>query len=159
MRQRYTYSPAIYVLTAIGLLAEAGIGLSLVFTPMSSWSFALLVLAFISLLCPIAFFPRSYSLDEQGVTVHCLAYAKTFPFSRYTPTALTKDSLRRGIRTLGSGGYFGFVGFFWLPKQGFVRLLVASERLPLLRLEDRETGRVYIINALLYTSAEPEAEP
>ena len=91
------------------------------------------------------------------MTVHCLGCSKSFPWSCYTPSPISRETLPRGIRVCGSGGYFGFLGFFWLPKQGMALLLVANEKSPLLQLKNRKTGRTYIINASLEGAPPSEA--
>lgn len=157
MKQHYTYSIAVYWMTAIGLVAEVWIGYSLLFESLPTWSFVLHLGCFLLLLVPIYFFPRAYSLDQAGVTVHCLGCSKTFPWSHYAPSPISRETLPRGIRVCGSGGYFGFLGFFWLPKQGMALLLVANEKSPLLQLKNRQTGRTYIINASLEGAPPSEA--
>ena len=157
MKQHYTYSIAVYWLTAIGLMVEVLIGYFLLFVLLPTWSFAVLLVTFFLLLLPIYFFPRAYSLDQTGVTVHCLGCSKTFPWSRYAPSPISRETLTRGVRVCGSAGYFGFLGFFWLPKQGMALFLVASEKSPLLQLKNRQTGRSYIINASLEEAPQSEA--
>lgn len=137
----YSYSPMVKIITASCLVLLLGACYFF-----ASWISYLLLLP---MLLPLIYLPRGYELQEDRIVLHCLLWRKTFLLADYEVRALEQESLLGGIRFFASGGYFGFTGFFWLPKRGCCSLFVADQRGPFLELKHRTKRRRYIINGSL----------
>lgn len=147
MKRAYRYSPTAYILTVLGLLAILLAGYFLVANPQrTSFDILLAGCILLGLLIPIPFLPRAIEVEEQTIRLYCLAFTKTFTSEDYSVQQVPSDDSHHWIRLFGSGGYFGYTGFFSVPQVGRVRMLLANERLPILRLTERATGRTYFIN-------------
>lgn len=146
MKQTYTYSFSVYLFSTLGLLAIPVALWALLDAPTSIISCLLLSVCIASLLGAILLLPRSLELTQGALRLHCLGFTKTFALSHYRLEEVPQAVFAGGMRVFGSGGYFGYTGFFRLPKLGIVRLYVASTDLPLLRLYDPAKQRSYLIN-------------
>lgn len=146
MKQRYTYSPRVRVMTAIGLLALGLIAWILLGGEIDAWwSYHLSGLALLALLVIPAYCPRALTIEAGEIRLHCLGFTKVFPRERYQIERLDAEVFRESARLFGSAGYFGFTGFFGLPRRGVARCYIADERQPTLRLYDPVRQRAYLV--------------
>lgn len=82
--------------------------------------------------------PTAYSLDTEGLQVHRPLGSVTIPLSNIRSLEpVTMADLGFGLRTFGSGGFFGYFGKFWYKKIGHVTFYVTDrDKLILLKLAD-----------------------
>jgi hypothetical protein len=81
---------------------------------------------------------KEYSLDGEGLHIHRPIGDAVFPLHRFRSVAsVTSKELGFGIRTFGSGGFFGYFGKFYYKKIGAVTLYVTDrEKMLLIVLDD-----------------------
>lgn len=75
------------------------------------------VIVLTGLICCFLWRPKDYSLELQELQIHRIVGDLTFPVSeieRMEPIDTKEQGT--GIRTFGSGGFFGYFGRFWYKK-------------------------------------------
>lgn len=84
----------------------------------------------LSTLCTIYFMPRYVELTDDNVLVsHCVGYKVEIPVENISSVDVCDDfSHYKTLRTLGSGGFFGFLGRYYSPKHGRFTSFIGSSR-------------------------------
>jgi hypothetical protein len=141
---RYYYKPDAFVLviTAMSLLLLAYLWNSV--GPVSDLTFwlALLVTAFMAWF--FVKMPLYTYVDEDVIRVQQLIGSTTFRRSRVSIRRLTDRDLTGMIRSFGSGGMGGYIGYFQTPQLGrFYMLAVSKSNLALVSTEE---GKQYVIH-------------
>ncbi len=115
-------------LTAFSLLILGGAALLvLTFVPQRfSWPAALFLLAVALVTYGVS--PRGFSLSPEGLRIHRPFGAHVLPFDKVRSARRAQPNELCGLRTFGSGGMFGFFGWFWSRKLGHYRAYVTNRR-------------------------------
>ena len=123
---RARYDSLTLGITAFSLLILGGVSfLVLVFVPQRfSWPAAVFLL--LVLLTTFAFSPRGFSLGPDGLRIHRPFGAHVLPWDRIRSARRAAVRELCGLRTFGSGGMFGFFGWFWSRKLGHYRAYVTN---------------------------------
>lgn len=74
------------------------------------------------------FSPRGFSLSPDGLRIHRPFGATILPFDKIRSSRRAQPSELCGLRTFGSGGMFGFFGWFWSRKLGHYRVYVTHRQ-------------------------------
>lgn len=98
-----------------------------------------LAILFALALCPIY-------VERTGdvLRVKCLLYSRSFELSTCTLTALEQMPLKGMIRTFGSGGYFGYTGYFHSPTLGNFFCLATHRKRPCLLIRNAANRQTLI---------------
>ncbi len=72
--------------------------------------------------------PRGFSLSPDGLRIHRPLGAIILPFGRVRSARRAQPRELCGLRTFGSGGMFGFFGWFWSRKLGHYRAYVTHRQ-------------------------------
>jgi len=99
------------------------------FSATSNWTiFIAPVVTVIALVCCFLWRPKEYTLENGELHIRRIASDLIFPVSdieRIEPVDVTEHG--SGIRTLGSGGFFGYFGRFWYKKLGSVSMYATDK--------------------------------
>lgn len=129
------------ILLLLGVTAAVGVAASCALGPVESavaWTVALLSLAILAVCWGLA--PRGFSLEGSSLRVERPLRPVTIPLSEVREAGLLPDGATRGaLRIGGSGGLFGFYGWFWNRSLGGFRMY-ASRAKELVRV-DTVAGR------------------
>ncbi len=125
---RARYDALTLGITAFSLLILGGMSLLvLTFVPQRfSWPAALLLLTVV--LITYGFSPRGFSLSPDGLRIHRPFGAHVLPYDRIRSARRAQPGELCGLRTFGSGGMFGFFGWFWSRRLGHYRAFVTNRR-------------------------------
>lgn len=100
----------------------------------------LLVPLFVFVVLGVAalFRTKEYGLDAEGLHIYRPSGEVKFPLHRFRSIAsVTSKELGFGVRTFGSGGFFGYFGKFYYKKIGAATLYVTDrEKMLLITLDD-----------------------
>lgn len=90
--------------------------------------------------------PRYYVLSSEGLYIKFLVGSVFYPRDKYDiATDVSPQEIQGAVRTFGSGGYFGYLGQFKVPKIGVCRFYITDERTSLIRLTERASDkRIYV---------------
>lgn len=104
----------------------------------------LIVLAFTACLL---WRPTGYTLGAEGLEVHRLIGDLKYPLVAIEDIDnVDLKDLGFGLRTFGSGGYFGYFGRFWYKKLGHISMYATDkEKLLLVVLEQEATKKKYLV--------------
>jgi hypothetical protein len=141
---RYYYKPDAFVLviTAMSLLLLAYLWNSV--GPVTDLTFWLAVLVSAFLAWFFVKMPLYTYVDEDVVRVQQVLGSTTFRRSRVTIRRLTDRDLSGMIRSFGSGGMGGYIGYFQTPQLGrFYMLAVSKSNLALVSTEE---GKQFVIH-------------
>lgn len=98
-----------------------------------------LLLVFVSL-----YRTTAYSLGEGNLIIHRPAGNKTYDFLQISSLELvTRKELGMGLRTFGSGGFFGYFGHFVYKNIGKVKLF-ATDRNKMLLIHFKDNSKIII---------------
>ncbi len=115
-------------ITAFSLLILGGVSLLvLTFVPQRfSLPAALFLLTVV--LITYGFSPRGFSLGPDGLHIHRPFGPHLLAFNRVRSARRAQPGELCGLRTFGSGGMFGFFGWFWSRKMGHYRAYVTHRQ-------------------------------
>jgi hypothetical protein len=138
------YDRAAVVLTGVGLLALGGVGLLVAFLPVPVLELRLGIpsAAFLILLLTYSFSPQGFSVGPEGVRLHEAGNSVLLPLASLRRARRAEPRELCGLRTFGSGGLFGFFGWFWSRQFGHYRAFVTNRH----RLVLIEADRVYLLS-------------
>lgn len=91
--------------------------------------------------------PTGYSLEPDELQVHRLIGDLKYPLTaiEQIDSVDIKDQ-GFGLRTFGSGGYFGYFGRFWYKKLGHISMYATNkEKLLLVELDNEVASKRYLI--------------
>ena len=122
------YDGLVIGITAFSLLIFGGVSfLVLLFVPQRfSWPAAVFLL--VVLLITYGLSPRGFSLGPEGLRIHRPFGAHVLPLGKVRNARRAQPGELCGLRTFGSGGMFGFFGWFWSRKLGHYRAYVTHRR-------------------------------
>lgn len=88
----------------------------------------------VTLTTAYTFRPIAYGMDPEGVIIYFAWRRLRIPWHTVRAVRLEpKRKVFRAIRTLGSGGVFGYLGRYWSPALGFhIRLVTDRGRVVIL---------------------------
>lgn len=93
----------------------------------------------------IAICPVYIERRGQSLFLRCLLYKHTFNLEQCRSiTPMEGARLSGAIRSFGSGGFFGYTGYWWSKRHGHFVLYTCHRRQPTLELITTK-GRKYII--------------
>lgn len=90
--------------------------------------------------------PRYYILRPEGLYIKYVLGDVYYSAQDYeiVPGVPTEE-IRGAVRTLGSGGYFGYVGKFYVPGRGSCTFCLTRRSGHMIRLTNRKNGRrIYV---------------
>lgn len=123
MSYYFRFSKTVMIITALGILALGILLYFLLFHSDKSMYDLIGWGVIIALLYPIASMPIYIKDDGDTLLLKRLLWTKLYQRSEYTIEQSSEANLKGTIRVFGSGGYFGFIGFFYKPKMGLFRLI------------------------------------
>lgn len=125
---RARYEALVIGITAFSVLIMGGVALPvLVFVPQRFSSLTVLFLLAV-VLVTYGLSPRGFSLSPDGLRIHRPFGAHVLPFARIRSARRAQPGELGGLRTFGSGGMFGFFGWFWSRKMGHYRAYVTHRQ-------------------------------
>lgn len=124
MEYKLKYSLAVKIISAVVLL---GMGALLYFyasnTELNAGLRAFVVpFLGVGFLYPIISMPLSVVSNEEGITLKRLCWTSHYKISEYEISERCPESIDTAIRAFGSGGYFGYRGYFHNRQNGFFKL-------------------------------------
>lgn len=141
MHYTFRYSTFVKVITIIGLWALALILYLLVTVDgLSSFAFVLWAGA-LGLIYPPLSMPRSIEDDGETVVLRRLLWSKRYSRTTYDISEVSGINLMNGLRVFGSGGYFGYSGYFYKTKIGLFKLLATEDTGHYLRIQHKGSKR------------------
>ncbi len=139
-RYYYTYSPLVCILTPT-LIAT-----SVLFIILLGKIF--IFLFFLPLLITGFYAPIYFEEDTEGFTIRFLLHRRRFLKSEYSYRVVPKVRWLKTARHFGSGGFFGFLGYFGSSELGNFQAFVSDERKPVLLLRHRRTRKQVVTTYL-----------
>lgn len=116
---------AVKIITGLTLALLTGMSLSgALFMPDSAPLPARLLVTWIPLailLGTLPFLIRGYSLTPNALLIERLGWQNRFALADVTSAAINPEALRGSLRLFGSGGLFGFFGWFCNKRIGVYR--------------------------------------
>lgn len=103
--------------------------------------------------------PIRYEIGTESVRVRRPLSTVSIPLERITAVRFVegRDVFRRAVRTLGSGGAFGFFGRYRSPQMGdFIAYATRTDRVVVLTIQDGETVVVSPESPELFVAAVDE---
>lgn len=94
----------------------------------------------------IANAPIYYILDEKGLYLKKLVGHKFFSSSDYTIDENTSVNLGGSVRVCGSGGFFGYIGKFYLNKLGMCDFYITNESRDVISIVKKNSGKYTFIS-------------
>lgn len=144
MHYTFRYSTFVKVITFIGLWALALILYLLVTVDgLSSFAFVLWAGA-LGLIYPPLAMPRSIEDDGETVVLRRLLWSKRYSRTTYDISEVSGINLMNGLRVFGSGGYFGYSGYFYKTKIGLFKLIATEDTGHYLRIQHKGSRALYI---------------
>lgn len=125
-----------------GVLIGAGLLVLLLPLPTPSFSRAVGVSVLGILFLTYLYSPRGYSLGPDGLRIHRPIGPHVVPRAAIRSARRAAPRELCGLRTFGSGGLFGFFGWFYARKFGHYRAYVTSRQ----NLVLVEAERVYLLS-------------
>lgn len=90
--------------------------------------------------------PIYYILDEEGLYLKKLVGHKYFSASDYTIDENTSVNLGSSVRVCGSGGFFGYIGTFYLNKLGMCDFYITNESQDVISIVKKNSGKYTFIS-------------
>ncbi|MDO4692016.1 MAG: hypothetical protein Q4A64_03985 [Porphyromonadaceae bacterium] len=147
MRHYFKYGTSARVITAIGVIAFVCFLYGILTMPYTfRWLIVLNAALALFFIVPILLSPIYYEVNPDGVQLRLVACSIFFPASRYevAPEPPIWDQLT--VWWLGTGGYFGYLGWFGMKGGGSCYLLLTAPKEPVLAIRDKKSKRVFYIN-------------
>lgn len=90
--------------------------------------------------------PRYYILSAEGLYIKFFVGSIYYDSKSFEITSnIPAEEIKGSIRVWGSGGYFGYIGKFKVPRVGICQFYVTNKRDNLIRIVNRSKGkRTYI---------------
>lgn len=107
------------------------------------------VVAALFIICTIvclAYMPRYTYIDSEQIVVKKVIGELRFKRSEVKVRPLEQAELRGGVRTFGSGGAFGYLGWHRLPKVGKCFVLLKNRKQSLTLIEHGEKKYIVHLN-------------
>ena len=141
---RAPYDRLAVALTVVGLAIIGGAGLLFVLLPVPFLALRLGVPAacLVIILLTYRYSPCGYSVGPEGIRIHQGLGSTLLPLTSLRAVRRAGPGELCGLRTFGSGGLFGYFGWFWNRRFGH-HLIYARSRHNLVLLE---AGRVYLLS-------------
>ena len=148
MKHYYQLSWRVWLSTGIAYVALLALLVYTLYTPEYRIlaPFVLVIIALMSI--TVLWRPVYYEWQPDGLHVRLLAFNKFYPYAQYE---IEEDGtlLRRiRFRLFGSGGFFGYLGFFWIVERGICLCYVAHESQPVLFIHKQGSKRGVFINGV-----------
>jgi len=125
---RARYDGLVIGITAFSVLIMGTVSLPvLLFAPQRFSSFVVLFLLVV-VAVTYGLSPRGFSLSPDGLRIHRPFGAHVLPYDRIRSARRAQPKELCGLRTFGSGGMFGFFGWFWNRKLGHYRAYVTHRQ-------------------------------
>lgn len=107
------------------------------------------IVGFIALLATgitLAFAPRY--LEKKGEVYILKTVLSVFRFNMdyYEVEPCSKTEILHSVRSIGSGGMFGYIGYFWNKRLGTYLCFVSSLNQPMIKFKHKRTHKVIIVN-------------
>ena len=91
--------------------------------------------------------PKGYSLENGALKIHLIKGDRTIPLSDIE--SIESIDLKEkgfGIRTLGSGGFFGYFGKFWYKQLGHISMYATDKSKTLLvTMKEAKPSKKYLV--------------
>ena len=144
MKHYYQLSWRVWLSTGIAYVTLLALLVYTLYTPEYRIlaPFVLVIIALMSI--TVLWKPVYYEWQPDGLHVRLLAFNKFYPYAQYDGTLLR----RIRFRLFGSGGFFGYLGFFWIVERGICLCYVAHESQPVLFIHKQGSKRGVFINGV-----------
>ena len=142
MRHYYQLSPLVWVSTGIAYVTLVGILIYFIYEGLGIEMY-LFILAIILLTSITVLWKPVY---YEWLRLRLLAFEKFYSYEDYE---IEEDGTMKGritLRLFGSGGFFGYLGYFWVRKRGVSLCYLAHESKPILRIHKKGKKRSIFIN-------------
>jgi len=139
MERKFTYSREVIIITIIGLICLFSLSY-VVTTNQYDYTTIIGILAIGLLLYPIINAPISIIQTDDNIKLNKLFCRKTYKYKDYDVKEVSNIDLSKSIRVLGSGGYFGYTGFFWEKGHGFFKLVQTTKSHKFLEIKKKQNG-------------------
>ncbi len=142
MKQPVKISICSMVLSVLTLIIIAGVFFYQILGDHSWYAYLLYAMLLILCLGVLIYMPVSVSVDDEYLCVNRSFWVKRFPLADIKSIGFIRPPMK-GMRILGSGGWFGYWGWFWTRELGtyFCYYGKASDCF-LVRLKN---GRMYML--------------
>ncbi|MDE7374367.1 MAG: PH domain-containing protein, partial [Odoribacter sp.] len=111
----FRWSGSVWATTIVTLLLLGGTGLGLVLSPVRP--LAIIVLA--SVLVVVGCMPIRLKVNDEKIIVKRLLGVLEIPLNNVIEVnRISKSCVKKSIRTFGSGGFFGYLGYFYNGSVG-----------------------------------------
>lgn len=148
MTQHFRFDMLAVIFTLAFIAITAWICWRVVFNGILWWPEVLMAVMFTicSVVC-LAYMPRYTYIDRERIVVKKVIGEHSFNRSEVKVRPLEQAELKSGVRTFGSGGVFGYLGWHRLPNVGkcFVLLKNRQQSIALIEHGDRK----YIVHLKL----------
>ncbi len=125
---RARYDALTLGITAFSLAILSGVAFwGLVLVPIRFFGVVVAATSLVVLM-PYGFSPRGFSLSPDGLRIHRPFGTHVLPFDRIRAARRAQSGELCGLRTFGSGGMFGFFGWFWSRRLGHYRAYVTHRQ-------------------------------
>jgi len=125
---RARYDGLTIAITGLSLAILGGVAFwGLVLVPIRFF-WVVVVATSLVVLVTYALSPRGFSLSPDGLRIHRPFGPHVLPYTRIRSARRAQPNELCGLRTFGSGGMFGFFGWFWSRKLGHYRTYVTNRR-------------------------------
>lgn len=141
MHYTFRYSTPLKVYTALCVMV---LGLICYYAFRSSPWFMIVLyswMIFVSLLYSALSIPRSIEDDGETVVLRRLLWSKRYSRTTYDISEVSGMELTNALRVFGSGGYFGYSGYFYKTKIGLFKLLATEDTGHYLRIQRKGSKR------------------
>lgn len=141
MHYTFRYSTFVKVITFIGLWSLALLlYLLLTVDGLLSFAFVLWTVALVFIYPPLSM-PRSIEDDGETVVLRRLLWSKRYSRTTYDISEVSGMELTNALRVFGSGGYFGYRGYFYKTKIGLFKLIATEDTGHYLRIQRKGSKR------------------
>ncbi len=141
MKYTFRFSTPVVITTLIVLI---GLGVSSYFMLTEADDIVVTIvgcLLSLALLLPVAAIPLSLEWSASEVRLRRLLWLSRYSIEDYEIDECVSRDLSLGIRLFGTGGYFGFFGWFYSASGAPYRLIQTEYTRHYLKLCNRKTGR------------------
>ena len=104
------------------------------------------IIALIGLGISVALAPRYLEKKDNTYTLKTVLHAFHFKVEDYDVATCSKSELEHSVRTFGSGGFLGFIGYFWNKRLGRYLCFVTSFKRPMIKFTHKQTHKITIVN-------------
>lgn len=146
MRHYYRLSPLVWVSTGIAYVTLVGILIYFIYEGLGIEMYLFILAIILLTSITVLWKPVYYEWQPDGLRLRLLAFEKFYSYEDYE---IEEDGTMKGritLRLFGSGGFFGYLGYFWVRKRGVSLCYLAHESKPILRIHKKGRKRSIFIN-------------